>query len=210
MSPMNLDTDASKAVFIIGYGTLLYRASLGQTIGRTMADQREMVPVLVTGFRRLFNLRPDHYLASDVWGRAGIENGAMNVEPAASESLNGLAFEVAPEELEQLDRRERYYERLEAEIYDFQTGEPLGPGHIYSSKPDARWIERDPGKLLPLWRDVAWARAGSYAISRRFGETFDRTTYLADGKTLVVDHYRAHLSPGKPPGHEELLQWAPT
>ena len=57
----------------------------------------------------------------------------------------------------------------------------MGEGWIYSSEPDARWIERDPAALLPLWRDVQWARAGAYQISPRFGAYFDRTTYLGDG-----------------------------
>ncbi len=139
--------------------------------------------MLVPGFRRLFNLRPDHYDTSDLWGRPGVEQGAMNVEPAAGAVLNALAFTVAPEELERLDRREYVYDRLEVEASDFETGAPLGPCHIYSSKLDARWIERDPSQQLPQWRDVVWARAGAYQIGRPFGETFDRTTYLADGET---------------------------
>lgn len=186
--------DAEPGVLVVGYGTLLYRASLGDTIGRNAADHQEMTPVLVKGFRRLFNLRPDHYEASNLWGRPGIENAAMNVEPAADLCLNGLAFRVAPEALGKLDERERYYERIEVEANDFETGAPLGPAHIYSARMDAHWLERDPRKLLPLWRDVVWARKGAYAIGRRFGETFDRTTFLADGATLVVERYRDHLS----------------
>ena len=191
---------------VIGYGTLLYRASLERTVGRAEGGVRELLPVLVHGFRRLFNMRPDHYAASDLWGRPGVENGAMNVEPAAGVSLNAVAFRVEPEELERLDERESAYDRLLVEACDFETGVPLGRGHIYSSKPDPRWIECDPGKLLPLWRDVVWARAGAYAIGRRFGEAFDNTTYLADGETLVADRYRDHLSPGKPPRTEELAR----
>lgn len=188
-APGNGDT----TFLVIGYGTLLYRASVGNTIGRAAAEQQEMVPVLARGFRRLFNLRPDHYEASNIWGRPGIENAAMNVEPAAEECFNGLAFQVTADELEKLDERERYYQRLTVQAHDFFTGAPLGPAHIYSSKQDARWIEQDPTKLLPLWRDIQWARAGAYAIGQDFGKTFDRTTYLADGKTLVADHYRDHL-----------------
>ncbi len=190
-------------VLVVGYGTLLYRASLGSTLGRT-TKERQMVPVTMRGFRRLFNLRADHYPSSDLWGRSGIENGAMNVEPAPGESLNGLAFRVSPKELEKLDRREYCYDRLQVEAHDFKTGVLLGPAHIYSARRDGRWIERDPAKLLPLWRDVAWARAGTYAVSRRFGEAFDRTTYLADGRTLVAERYRDHLSPGEPPRVEDL------
>jgi len=192
-------------IMVVGYGTLLYRASLGDTIGKSAASEREMVPVLVSGFRRLFNLRPDHYGTSNLCGKVGVENAAMNVEPVEGAILNGLAFWVEPSEIAKLDERERYYDRLEIEALDFETGDSLGTGHIYGSKPKSRWIERDPEKLLPLWRDVLWARAGSYAVGRRFGETFDRTTYLADGETLVAHHYIDHLTPGQPPGPEELL-----
>ncbi len=198
----------ASGVFVIGYGTLLYRASVERTIGRPVGGAREMLPVRVHGFRRLFNMRPGHYDASDLWGRPDVENGAMNVEPAAAELFNGLALRVGPEELGRLDRRESDYERLRVEARDFETGEPLGTGHVYSSRPDAPWIECDPERLLPLWRDVVWARAGAYGISRQFGEAFDRTTYLADGRTLVADRYRDHLSPGEPPRAEDLARAA--
>lgn len=181
-------------VTVIGYGTLLSRSSLARTIGDPGRGPHEMIPVLVRGFRRLFNMRPDHYEASDLWGRPGVENGAMNVEPAAGELFNGLAFRVTPAQLEKLDQRESSYERLEVETCAFDTGEPIGLGHLYSSIPNAPWIERDPHRLLPLWRDLVWARTGAYRTGRRFGETFDRTTYLADGVTLVADRYRDHLS----------------
>jgi hypothetical protein len=113
---------------LVGYGTLLYRPSLGDTIGGTAASAIEMVPVVVAGYRRLFNLRPDHYvpLTSAVLGDTG--------------------------------------------------------------------IERDPAALLPLWRDVQWARAGAYQISPRFGTYCDRTTYLGDGATLVTARYQGHLA----------------
>ncbi len=188
-----LRIDPSEAL-VVGYGTLLYRASLGQTLGRDAAEKQEMFPVLIRGFRRLFNLRPDHYEASELWGRPGVENAAMNVERAEGESLNGLAFKVGREELAKLDARERYYDRLEVEAADFATGHALGVAQIYSSRLDARWLERDPAMLLPRWRDLVWARTGAYAIGQAFGETFDRTTYLADGLTLAVERYREPLS----------------
>lgn len=185
---------APSEALVVGYGTLLYRSSLGQTIGQGAAEAQEMFPVLIRGFRRLFNLRPDHYPASELWGRPGIENAAMNVERASGESLNALAFKVSREDLAKLDARERYYDRLEVEAADFNSGETLGVAQIYSSRLDARWLERDPAKLLPRWRDLVWARTGAYAIGQAFGETFDLTTYLADGLTLAVERYRDPLS----------------
>lgn len=201
---MTVGGDTSK-VLLIGYGTLLFPPSVEHTIGRA---PRFALPVMVHGFRRLFNLRPDHYEASSVWNRPGVEDAGMNVERATGESFNGVAFTVTLGELDRLDRREYAYDRVTVDAHDFESGELIGPGHVYSSPPDARGIERNPDKLLPLWRDVVWARAGAYEIGRRFGEAFDRTTYLADGRTLVADRYRSLLSPGRAPRPEELLPGA--
>ncbi len=181
---------------LVGYGTLLYRPSLGHTIGDEAGNSIEMLPVIVDAYQRLFNLRPDHYLplTSSVLSDAGIENAAMNVEPASEHSFNGLAFRVDHQQLPDLDRRERYYLRKRVRLRHFDTDEPLGEGWVYSSERDARWIERDLAALLPLWRDIEWAREGAYRISRRFGEYFDKTTFLGDGTTLVTERYREHLN----------------
>jgi len=180
---------------LIGYGTLLYRPSLGHTIGDEAGNSIEMLPVVVEGYQRLFNLRPDHYLplTSSVLGDGGIENAAMNVEPAPGHSFNGLAFTVDYEQLPDLDRRESYYLRKRVRLRHFDSGEWMGEGWVYSSEPDARWIERDPAALLPLWRDIEWAREGAYRISERFGEYFDETTFLGDGTTLVTERYYGRL-----------------
>ncbi len=174
---------------LVGYGTLLHKGSLGHTIGSDAADEKGILPVVVHGYRRLFNLRPTHYESSSKLTTGGIENAAMNVEPAPDSSFNGLGFDVTLDELEALDERERYYERVVEPLHHFETDELLGEGHFYVSKPDAEWIERDPDRLLPLWRDIVWARGGSYGVGHRFGLYFDETTYLADGVTLMVERY---------------------
>jgi hypothetical protein len=177
-------------VFLVGYGTLLHRGSLGHSIGRESAHGKSALPVRLHDYRRLFNLRPTHYETSFKLSRNPIENGAMNVEPAPGSSFNGIAFDVTPEELEALDRRERYYRRETAPVYHFHSGMPLGEGHFYVSEPDASWIVRENEKLMPLWRDIVWARTGAYRLGEAFGRCYDETTYLADGRTLVIDRYR--------------------
>ncbi len=178
-------------IFLVGYGTLLLQGSLGQSIGQGSAEEKTIRPVSVRGYRRLFNLRPTHYDTSHKLGPEPIENAAMNVEPSPGTWFNGLGFSVTPKELEVLDQRERYYERQAAPVLDFDSGDVVGEGHFYMSRADAEWIERDPAKLLPLWRDIVWARAGAYRISDAFGAAYDETTYLADGTTLMFEHYRA-------------------
>jgi hypothetical protein len=181
--------------FLIGYGTLLHRGSLGRSIGQDSAARKRIVPVVVRGYRRLFNLRPTHYETSHKLHAEPIENAAMNVEPADTDTahFNGLGFTVTLEELRALDARERYYSRKPVPIHHFETNELVGEGHLYVSDPDADWIERDPAKLMPLWRDIVWARTGAYRVSESFGRCYDETTYLADGSSLVSDRYREVL-----------------
>ena len=177
--------------YIIGYGTLLLRASLGSSIGQSRATQKPLRPVTVDGYIRLFNIRPDHYPSSNKFGASDIERAAMNVEPSPDHSFNGVAFETTLEELESLDHREAPYERVVVPMRDFDSGEPDGEGHLYVGLDP--WITRDPTLLLPLWRDVVWGRTGAYELGEGFGERFDQTTYLGDGEARVIDVYRELL-----------------
>jgi len=135
-----------------------------------------------------------HYPTSHKLHEAPIENAASNVEPAEGMEFNGVAFSVEADELESLDVRERYYRRVTVPLRHFDTGEDLGEGQLYSSDLDASWITRSTAELMPLWRDIVWSRLGAYRISQAFGEFFDATTFLADGRTRMVDVYRDVLS----------------
>jgi hypothetical protein len=180
-------------MLLIGYGTLLNVTSLGRTLGLGAARSKSFTPVVIRGYLRLFNLRPDHYEPSFRFSPLPIEAAAMNVEPCPGASLNAVAFVVAEEELAALDRRERYYQRQQVPVHRFPDQVFLGQAAIYASSPDARWIQRDPKRLLPRWEDILEARAGCYALGLEFGRMFDATTYLGDGRTLVFDRYREHL-----------------
>ncbi|MEL6148591.1 MAG: gamma-glutamylcyclotransferase family protein [Chloroflexota bacterium] len=181
-------------VLIVGFGTLLDRGSLGNTIGAGSADEKVYIPVIVEGYRRLFNLKPDHYTPSHRIFEDDREMAAANVEPAEGHRFNGLAFEVDKSELGELDKRERYYRREAVTILDFQSGEAIGEGLTYISELDARWIVRDNDLLMPLWRDYVYARRGAYGISQAFGQMYDETTFLADGVTPLARFYADHLT----------------
>ena len=184
----------SQKVLIAGFGTLLLQESLGDTVGQDGAQRKKFRPIIVPNYRRLFNLRPDHYTADNRLRFDGVECGAANIEPAEGYSFNGLCFEADAADLTNLDARERYYKRSVVPCLDFYTKEAIGECHVYESPLDARWIERDLEKLLPLWRDIVYARVGAYRVGEDFGKMYDATTYLADGKTLLVDYYREHLT----------------
>ena len=117
----------------------------------------------------------------------------MNVIPAEGAQFNGLAFPVSEADLVALDDRERYYERIRVPILSFPDSRPLGQAWTYSASRDAPAVFPSSEGLLPHWRDVVMAREGAYAIGTDFGTMFDETTFMADGRTLVVDHYRGFL-----------------
>ncbi len=177
---------------LVGYGTLLSRKSVAHTVGKG-AYRKPFIPVIVPGFRRLFNLRPDHYEPSLHLTQEPTEVAAMNVIPSEGERFNGLAFPVSEEDLSVLDERERYYQRIRVPIVAFTDGQSLGEAWTYSAPPGAPAVFEASAGLHPRWRDVVVAREGANAISEAFGTMFDETTYMADGQTLVAHEYREHL-----------------
>jgi hypothetical protein len=187
---------------VVGYGTLLSRASLASSVGAG-GQTKTFLPVVVEGFRRIFNLRPGHYEPSYHLTHEPVELGAMNVQRLEGHSFNGVAFSVSKGEMKVLDEREKYYQRIEVQVEAFPgfvghsvEAAPSGRGaFVYSAGPESPWVIDDPEMLRPHWRDLILAREGAYALGRAFGEMFDATTYLAGGRTLVVDEYRDFLPP---------------
>jgi len=183
---------AGQGVWVVGYGTLLSRSSLSSTVGEGV-EGLDLEPVVVRGYRRVFNLRPSHYEPSYRLTEEPTEMGAMNVQEADGAFFNGLRFRVSPEALGELDERERYYDRREVDVEAFPDGPSLGPAFVYSAGPSSPWVVDDLSELRPHWRDIVLARQGAYAVSRAFGRMFDETTYLAGGRELVIHEYREHL-----------------
>jgi len=179
------------AIHIVGYGTLLYTESVGNTIG-TSASGKTYAPVIVSGFKRLFNLLPSHYKPSFKISDLPVEKAAANIIPVVTNHFNGLAFEVSESELEEIDKRERHYDRIEVEIYAFGSEKFKGNAFVYAAKKSQLALTND-ATYLPDWIDIQWARTGAYRYGEAFGKMYDQTTYLADGKTLVMERYKKYL-----------------
>ncbi|MDB4286133.1 gamma-glutamylcyclotransferase [bacterium] len=188
-----IKNDTEAKVLLAGIGTLLLQESLGDTVSQENVGTKRFTPMVIEGYKRLFNVSCEHYTVENRMGKGFIERGAANIEPAEGAKVNGIAFWVNHSELANLDKRERYYKRIEVPCTDFETGESLGNCHIYMSPLEAEWINRDLNGLLPLWRDIVYARVGAYRIGEAFGKMFDETTYMGDGETLMVDYYKDHL-----------------
>jgi len=178
--------------YIIGYGTLLYSESLGHTIGSSV-NKKKFIPVIVKGYKRIFNLLPDHYKPSFRMSTLPIELAAANVIPSEGAFFNGLAFMVSDAELAELDKREKSYQRKEADIYDFFREKYMGKAFLYSAGYGFKGVTKD-SRYLPEWEDLAFARTGAYRYGDKFGEMYDNTTFLVDGVTLASAYYKDYLS----------------
>jgi hypothetical protein len=186
--PPEVEALRSSSILLVGYGTLMNTASMGVTVGPS-AEGKPLTPVIVPDYMRLFNLRPDQYQPSHRLVEGPMEAAAANVRPSAGHSFNGLAFPVLEGELSRLDDRERFYERVRVRILSFPEGKPLGFAFVYSAADASPWVPGKESGLLPRWRDIELAREGAYSVNSAFGRMYDQTTYLADGRTLVVSRY---------------------
>jgi hypothetical protein len=179
--------------YVIGYGTLLSRWSARVTLGREPAAPRRLAPVVVHGYRRLFNARPAKYESSRRLNGPPIERGAMNVEPAEGGRFNGLAISVTRDELVALDVREESYARVRVDASPFGRAGQTFRAFTYMVPLHSHRLCRSIDELLPRWLDICLARAGCLELGREFLDMYDETTYLADGETLMVEHYRRRV-----------------
>lgn len=177
------------SMWIVGFGTLLYQNSLKDTV-KESGDIIEYIPIVIKDYKRIFNVYAEHYTPSHQLSNNGIEMGAANIKYAPGYKCNAVVFESTEADVALLDKRERYYERIEVDAFNYNTNEPLKNVFAYCAKDNFSCIRHSINELLPNWRDIDYARKGAYAISEEFGRLYDASTYLADEKTLMVDHYR--------------------
>src|SRR5829696_1844743 len=94
--------------FVFGYGSLVRRP--------------DGLPCHLLGHRRAWNVAMDnrrtipgykYYVDPDTGARPPVHVTFLNVYPVANGRVNGIAFPVTAEVLDELDRRERNYDRID-------------------------------------------------------------------------------------------------
>lgn len=161
-------------LWVFGYGSLVSPESFGRTLGRDMLPGIDFFEAELTGFGRRWNYGVMH--STGVWVDAlGLEHDrtivALGVVESASESVNGVVGWVDLDELTDLDRRERHYDRVDvAATTTVHTDHDIdGTITVYVPKPES--IEhyeraRDLGTAAvdqDYWNsvDAAFAALGS-------------------------------------------------
>jgi cation transport regulator ChaC len=152
--------------FVFGYGSLVRRP--------------DGLPCHLLGHRRAWNVAMDnrrtipgykYYVDPDTGERPPVRVTFLNLYPAAEGRVNGVAFPVSAEELDELDRRERNYDRVDVtELVDADLG---GTVWTYLGSEAAR--ERFAAGGAVVAQDYFDAIRGDFAAAGGL-EAFDRST----------------------------------
>lgn len=149
----------------IGYGSLLNEESLSETISK-----KKFLPVIVKGYKRIFNLKTREHKNADV----------LNLKKSSSSFFNAVLFQVSDEELKKLSLREAEYNLEEVNYYDSLGGRKMGKGIVAIDF----FVEIDSEKKLPSKSYFIMCRSAAYKIGKEFGKIWDDTTYIADGEKV--------------------------
>ena len=120
---------------VFGYGSLVSRASIAETLGR---EASAPVPARLRGWRRRWSVYRVNTAHEKVFERVDGEPFehvvGLNIEraPDASEAEwpNGALIELTEAELERLDLRERRYDRVE--VTESVIAEGMGFDQVYA------------------------------------------------------------------------------
>lgn len=103
-------------VWVFGYGSLVSPESFGRTLGRELRPGIDFFEAELTGFGRRWNYGVMHSVGvwtDDHGGEHERTIVALGVVHAEAETVNGVVGYVEFDELTDLDRRERHYDRVD-------------------------------------------------------------------------------------------------
>jgi dephospho-CoA kinase len=134
---------SGETVWIFGYGSLVGPESMARTIGRVAVHKVDFFQADLAGYGRRWNYGVMHFVGH--WKRedgTDIDDGtivALGVVESADETVNGVVASVAGGELENLDRRERNYDRVDVTdlitVLDDDGGTVDGVIYTYVPRP---------------------------------------------------------------------------
>lgn len=158
-------------VWVFGYGSLVSPDSFGHTLGRRPQLGVDFFEAEVSGYGRRWN-----YGSLRFTGRAPDPAGtmrewaivALGVMQAAGETVNGTVGWVSNDELVDLDRRERHYDRVDVS----ERATVIGADQIASelAGPIVTYVpRREAVERYEQSRD-----RGAAAVDRRYFDLVDR------------------------------------
>ncbi|MFH1510656.1 MAG: gamma-glutamylcyclotransferase family protein [Candidatus Woesearchaeota archaeon] len=167
-----------KMTWVIGYGSLMIPESLEKTL-----PLRPFVAAWVKGYKRVFNLKnstPRLYRIKEPTNKVAI----LNVEPSDCHGFNALIFEVSDDELQKLKIREKQYYTKEIKVYDLKK-KPISNAILFIGNKLSHGERIVNNEYEPVESYLERCREAAYKQGKEFGQLFDRTTFLGNGKSLA-------------------------
>jgi len=158
---------------IIAYGSLMNKAEF---------SGRSHKLVIVKGFMRILN-KP---FERSVWKThaKGNEKGVMSIIDEKNSEFNAVMYDITESDFTFLKQRETGYSPIEVDVIDYKTRKDLGSATIFKSR-------TQDDDIIPVKYYVEICRKGAYSWGKDFGEMFDKTTYLSDGNTTVLEYIKS-------------------
>ena len=169
-------------MWVIGYGSLMNKDEF---------QSKNFKLVRVKGWGRIFN-RINLRSAWEKYGK-GNKIGTLNVVKSPGLYFNALAYKVSDKDFQKLIEREVDYHTEKAEAYDFETNEKVEEVTFFVSNKktkDGKQILRE--NIMPNPKYLEVCRRGAYSWGDNFGKEFDKSTFLADGKTSIEAYIKSN------------------
>jgi dephospho-CoA kinase len=155
--------------WVFGYGSLVSPYSFGHTLGRALRPGVDFFEAEISGFGRRWNYGTSMMFAAS--SAPGLEPRewmfiALGLVAAADETTNGVIGWVNDDELAELDRRERQYDRVDvSSVATVATVDRRAP----VDAPIVTYVPRRE----PLIANEAARRRGVAAITKRYWDLVD-------------------------------------
>lgn len=184
-----LETWGLSSLALIGYGSLLNRRSARLTISDPDALRRAVVAF---GVRRVF----DYVLDDESLRRYGLAAdpraiAALNVLATrrAEDTVNGVLCLVSLADIHPLRLRELGYDLTPVQCVEFddRTGARFSAYILTCPDDPPDGVRRRNAKITPHPAYLKVCLKGAREISREFLDEFLSSTFLADGRTRLVE-----------------------
>lgn len=154
---------------IFAYGSLINESDLR----RTVPEARNIIPAKLYGYKRVFDLVSTYRFDP----QTGIPICVLNLHRASSSDfVNGISFEMDDSSFDDLLEREKAYELVESNIYDYYDSNIFCKANFFIS------IDYDPYSYLldsELQQHyLSLCLQGCYKYGDNFIEDFKKTTFF--------------------------------
>jgi len=191
----------NEEIFIIGYGSLLSRSSLAKTIGEELAMKKNYIPVIIKGYKRVYNYIPNKYSCSFspetryfcAAANLMIDNNNRENSEESNWFFNAAMIRVSYKELKLLKKREDNYNLKMVKTFDFYNPNRFLSNALLFTVDNTNYIVKDEN-IKPRPLDLFLSRNGAFNIGgKEFLKMFDSTSYLADERTTIKEYLQNEL-----------------